>query len=88
MLEGCLEFQACRRHHQPEQGVGDRHPLHVDEGEQEGATGGEMMAGPGDDPGQDGIHGEDAGGEGEAEPECEEGGDAEPEALAAEAAAS
>lgn len=42
------------------------------------------MAGPGDDPGQDGIHGEDAGGEGEAEPQCEEGGDAEPETLVAE----
>ncbi len=27
VLEGCLEFQAGRRHHhQPEQGVGDRHP--------------------------------------------------------------
>ena len=36
------------------------------------------------DAGQNGVHGEDAGGEGEPQPQREEGGDAEPEALAAE----
>ncbi len=84
VLKGRLELQARRGDDEPEQGIGDRHPLHIDEGEQEGATGGEAMPGPGDDPGQDGIHGEDAGGEGEAETQGEEGGDADPEPMAAE----
>ncbi|MNZ16908.1 hypothetical protein D3C78_338910 [compost metagenome] len=84
MLQRRLELQASRGDHQPEQGVGDRHPLHIDEGEQEGAAGGEMLAGTGDDAGQNGVHGEDAGGEGEPQPQRKEGGDAEPEALAAE----
>ncbi len=42
------------------------------------------MTRPGYDAGQDRVHGEDAGGEGEAEPQREEGGYAEPESLAAE----
>ena len=42
------------------------------------------MAGTGDDAGQDRVHGEDAGGEGEPQPQCEEGDDAEPEPLMAE----
>ncbi len=84
VLQRSLEFQARRGHYQPQQGVGDRHPLHIDKGEQEGATGREAMAGTGDDAGQDWVHGEDAGGEGEPQPQCEEGDDAEPEPLIAE----
>ncbi len=42
------------------------------------------MTGAGDDAGQDWVHGEDAGGEGEPQPQCEEGDDAEPEPLIAE----
>ncbi|MNH04258.1 hypothetical protein D3C79_635480 [compost metagenome] len=84
VLQRGLELQAGRGDDQPEQGVGDRHPLHIDEGEQEGAAGGEVLTGTGDDAGQNGVHGEDAGGEGKSQPQRKEGGDAEPEALAAE----
>ncbi len=42
------------------------------------------MAGTGDDAGQNGIHGEDAGGEGEPQPQREEGDDAEPKTLITE----
>ena len=84
VLQRGLELQAGRGDDQPEQGVGDRHPLHIDEGEQEGAAGGEVLTGTGDDAGQNGVHGEDAGGEGEPQSQRKEGGDAEPEALAAE----
>ena len=63
-------------------------PLHIDEGEQEGATGGEAMPGPGDDPGRDGIHGEDAGVKARPRPRAQEGGDADPEPWLPRAAAS